>query len=194
MRIAQCLFVLIYGISIHCCFGQTNNESPDARDFREAYNSTTWGIATNGIQFGVILSAIGPSTADKFKVFTFLNDTNATTIYGLWKLPPGYRFEEITLKTKGGEEIKKTSKGNALCKSPLFYLSDGKTVILNPKLLEDFDRPFDLRDCFKIKKFGTYILTVKPRLYAMKSYNEFVKLDIPEVSLEVVLQDSDLQQ
>jgi len=192
MKIKQLLLIII-GAFAHWCSAQTNNESPDARFFREIYNTTAWGTATNGIQFGVRLSAIGPTTSDKFKMFTFLNDTNLTTIYGLWKLPPGYRFEEITLKTKEGEEIKKTSKSNALCKSPHWHLSDGKTVVLNPKLLEDFDEPFDLRDCFNIKKAGTYILTVKARLYAMKSYNEFVKLDIPEVSLEVVLQDSDLK-
>ena len=194
MRIAQCLFILIYSISIHCSFGQTNNESPDARYFREIYKTTAWGAATNGIQFGVRLSAIGPSTSDKFKIFTFLNDTNPTDIDGLWKLPLGYRFEKISLTTKAGEKIKKTSKGDALCKSPLWYFPDGGTVVLNPKLLEDFDEPFDLRDCFNIKKAGTYTLTVKPRLYSMKSYNKFIKLDIPEVSVEVEFRESDLER
>jgi hypothetical protein len=186
MKIARLLLIAICSLSVYCSFGQTN-EDVFAKYFREEYNATTWGLATNGIQFGVQLSAIGPSAADKFKMFTYLNDTNSTSIYGLWKLPPGYRFEKMILKTKAGEEIKKTSKGNALCKSPFWNLSDGRTVVLNPKLLEDFDEPFDPRDCFKIKKAGSYILTVKARLYAMKSYNEFVKLDIPEVSIEVKL-------
>jgi hypothetical protein len=194
MKIANLSLIAICYLYVQCSFGQTNIESPDARYFRELYDTTTWGMATNGIQFGVRLSAIGPSTADKFKIDTFLNDTNSTDIYGLWELPPGYRFEKITLKTKAGEEIKKTSKGNALCKTPLWYLSDGRTVVLNPKFLEDFDELFDPRDCFKIKKAGSYILTVKARLYAMKSYNEFVKLDIPEASIEVVFTENDLEQ
>jgi hypothetical protein len=190
VKITRLVLIAIFGLSIYCSFGQTNNESPEARNFRETYNSTTWGAATNGIQFGIRPLGTGQSAT---KILALLNDTNTTTIYGLWKLPPGYRFEEITLKTKEGEEIQKTSKGNALCKSPLWYLSDGRTVVLNPKLLEDFDEPFDLRDCFKIKKAGTFILTVKARLYTMKSYNEFAKLDIPEVSIEVVLPEPDLE-
>ena len=194
MRIALWLYVIFYGMSSHCSFGQTTNESPDARYFREIYNSTTWGAVTNGIQFGVRLSAIGPSSSEKFKIFTFLNDTNATTIYGLWKLPLGYRFEGILLKDLTGSEIKQTATGDALCKTPHWDLFDGKAVVLNPKLLEVFDAPFDIRNCFKISKAGIYFLTVKPRLYSMKSYNELVKLDIPEVCIKVTLSESDLEQ
>ena len=105
-----------------------------------------------------------------------------------------YRFEALSLTTKEGAEVKKTAKGDAFCKAPLRDLSVGGTVILNPQLLEDFDKPFDVRDCFKIKKAGTYILTVKARLYSMKSYNEFIKLDIPEASLKLVLRESDLEE
>lgn len=194
MKMRRIVVLAICSLYVQCGFGQANNESPEARDFRQIYNTIKWGTATNGIQFGIRLFAIDQSTDNKFKMLTFLNDTKATNIYGLWRLPSGYRFETITLKTKEGEVIKRTAKGNAFCKEPPWYLSDGKIVILSPKLLEEFDEPFDLRDCFKIKKAGTYILTVKARLYAMKSYNEFVRLDIPEVSIEVVLHEADLQQ
>ena len=194
MSSARLFQVIIVSMLTFRVLGQTNNETPQAKYSHEKFKTATWGIATNGIQFGACVSAISPSTIAQLRIFTFLNNANSTTTYGLWKLPQGYRFETLTLKSKEGEEMERTRKGDALCKSPLLFLSDGETVVLDPGVPQDYDEQFSLRDCFKIKKAGVYILTVKARLYSMKSYNTFLKLDIPETRLEFVLHASELEE
>ena len=149
---------------------------------------------TNHLQFGVRICPVGPKNADKFKVFTYLYDAGSTNIYGLWKLPPGYRLE-MTLTNRAGEEIDQTSIGHALCKTPTQGVSaQGRAAVLNPKTPADYDKEFDLRDCFQIKKPGTYILTVKARLYVLDAVADRVPLDVPPASIEVVLGENDLNR
>jgi hypothetical protein len=132
--------------------------------------------------------------ADKFKVFTRLYDAGSTNIYGVWKQPPGYRLE-MTLTNQAGEEIDKTSMGRALCKTPTRDVpAQGRVAVLDPKAPVNYDKEFDLRDCFKLKKPGTYILTVKARLYVLDAVEDRVPLDVPPVSIEVVLGENDLNQ
>jgi hypothetical protein len=106
----------------------------------------------------------------------------------------GYRFEEITLRTQDGKMVRRTARGDALCKSPGGSLLAGTIVVLESKTPYDFDRLFDLRDCFEITKAGTYILTIKARLYAVKGYQDFVILDLPEARLEVVLHEAEIKR
>ena len=193
MRITEAFFIVVCSLAAHCSSGQTN-ENPNARAAHETYERTTWGTATNGVQFGIRICAIGPSDADKLKICSYLYDATSTNIYGLWRLPPGYRFE-MTLKTQDGEEIEKTRKGSALCRKPSSaIISNGRVVVLDPKLPQEYDEVFDLRDCFNIVESGSYILRVKAKLYAMKAYNEFVRLEIPEATIQVVLDESDLEK
>ena len=171
--------------------GQTN-ESQIAIYNRVIHKQSSWGAATNNIQFGIMISSIGKEAADKFKVLTFLYNQGTNTIFGLWRLPSGYRLE-MTLKNKSGEEVAKTHKGKALSMTPFSWtLPEGHVVVLDPKSPSDYDAMFDLRSCFNIKKSGAYILTIKARLYAMSGFQKYVELDLPEAQVDVVLSDSDL--
>jgi len=170
------------------------NESLIAKYARETYASTTWGRPTNGIQFGAKITAVGTLNNDTFKVFTALYNTTSSNIYGLWRLPSGYRFEDVSLKKKSGEAIPRTRAGNRLCKAPWWDLSDGRIIILESKFPEYFDELFDVRDCFKIQDAGAYTLTIKARLYLITGNRAFTKLDLPEAHVDFVLTNSDLMK
>jgi hypothetical protein len=193
MKIAPILLAILGGLLAGSAFGQTK-ENLDEKIKRETFLNTVWGPATNNLQFGVRICAVGPKIADRFKVFTRLYDAGSTNIYGLWKLPPGYRLE-MTLTNQAGEAIDQTGIGRALCKTPTRDVpAQGRVAVLEPKAPMDYDKEFDLRDCFQLKKPGTYILTVKPRLYVLDAVNDRVPLEVPPVSIAVVLGENDLNQ
>jgi hypothetical protein len=192
IKSASTFFVVVLSLCL-CAFGQTN-ESAKARLARETSRRATWGLSTNGIRFGVRVAATGPSEADKFKAWTFLYDTTSSNIFGLWRLPHGYRFKKLVLNGPDGEEIEKTAIGNALCKLPVWDLSDGRVVVLESEVPYYFDEVLDLRDCFEIRKPGAYTLTVKARLYALEAYREYSELDVPEARVAFVIGESDVER
>jgi hypothetical protein len=191
-------FILVASVcsGLACSGFCQTNENLVEKIKNETFKNTAWGQASNNIQFGIELGAVGPKNADTLKVFTHLFNVGSTNIYGLWKLPAGYRLE-MTLKTKAGEEINKTSTGNALCQTLTRDTPyDGKVVVLYSKSPEDYDELFDLRDSFQIKEPGTYILTIKARLYALNLLDELgakVPLDVPPATIEFSLGGADLK-
>lgn len=199
MNTARIFLVAALWLSVCNSSGQTNSIlDPDTNKvsqyYQEVYQTATWGSPTNDIQFGVHISSIGPSSADKFQVFTFLNNTGSSNLYGLWKPSHGSRLD-ISLKGKDGKEVTRTKAGNALCKTSTKNLNrSGSIVILHPYKPTRFDDHFDLQNCFKLAKPGSYDLTVKARLYSLKASPDYVPFDLPEVRIEVVLSDADLER
>ena len=188
-----CLLTILYNVSMCHLSGQTN-ESLELRYDRETYELAKWGAATNNIQFGLSIGSVGPHEADKLKVATYLYNQSSSMIFGLWRLPSGYRLE-MKLTTQSGEEIMKTRQGNAICEEPFRYkIYAGRVVVLDPKSPSDYDAVFDLRGCFKIKNPGSYILIVKARLYVMNGERNYVKLDLPEARASVDIRDIDLKR
>jgi hypothetical protein len=192
MKKAIISFAILFYSFLQQGFGQTTNQNPVEKFDALLSKNAIWGASTNGIQFGILLSANGTSAGARLQVFSFLFSTNPTSIYGLWKLPPGFRFEQISLKSKSGEAIEKTALNLALCKTPLFGPTKGTVVVLAPAIPNEYDEVFNVCDCFKIKAPGVYDLMVKVRLYKMTSYNNFVSFDLPEAHAQVILTKSDL--
>lgn len=175
------------------CINDTNQDIASIYN-REKLKATIFGPAKNNVQFGVEICSVGPASTDKFKVDTILYNASQTNVYGLWKLPHGYRLA-MTLKTIEGEEIKKTSEGNSCCKKPgYFSIPYGTVTVLHPQVPESYDDLFDLRKSFNIKKPGNYILTIKPNLYALTGYQEYTNFDLPGASVEVNLAEFDIKQ
>lgn len=184
--IAGTLLTVVNVLQTCLVLAQTNGSLTSEYD-AEVYRLTKWGGVTNGIQFGVRICAVGPSANDNFKVFTALFNTTSSNIFGLWRLPTGYRFEEISLIARDGKAVPRTAMGDKLCKPPPSNLSSGKVVVLDSHSPFNFEELFDVRDCFEISEAGTYTLRVKARLYSMERYDVFSKLDLPEaqVSFEI---------
>jgi len=193
MKITSMLFAILIGLQTYFVHAQTNASLKDKYD-SEMYQATNWGPVTNGIEFGVQITATGPSSAEKFKVFSALYNTTSTNIYGLWNLPEGYRFEKISLKTKDGKTVQRTIDGDEICKIPRSNLSVGRVLVLESKSVTHFDQLFDVRDCFKITQAGTYTLTVKARLYSMEKYRVYSKLDLPEARVDFEITEADLKK
>jgi len=160
---------------------------------RALYKATTWGPETNGIQFGAHISSVGPHPSEQLKVFTYLGNTRSTNRFGLLEPPHGCRLD-LSLRDKNGKEVPRTRAGDALRKAvPSRLRSNGNILFLFPGVPTRFDAPFDLRDCFKLTEPGTYILTVKARLYALKAYPDYVPIDLPATQVSVRLTEVDLE-
>jgi len=69
--------------------------------------------------------------------------------------------------------------------------SQRKAIILPPWTPYQYDK-FDLLECFKIEKPGTNTLTVRAKLYKLASYPNIEPVVLPEVSIKLILTDSDL--
>jgi hypothetical protein len=171
--------------------GLTNEVSPFGR---AVYKAATWGAQTNGIEFGARISSVGPHPSDQLKVFTYLGNTRSTNRYGLLIPPHGCRLD-LSLRDKNGNEVPRTRTGNALCKAvPSGLRYKGYPCSLVPGAPTRFDDPFDVRDCFKVKEPGTYLLTLKPRLYALKKpYPDYERVDLPATQVNIILREADLE-
>jgi len=191
MKILSILLPIVISLRTCSVLAQTNSSLTSQYE-AEIYRDTKWGGITNGIQFGIRICAIGPSAKDNFKVFSALFNTNSSNIFGLWRLPTGYRFDEISLTSRDGKVIHRTATGNRLCKPPPSNLSNGRVVVLDPRSPFNFDELFDVRDCFEIKEAGTYTLTVKARLYSIEKFHVFKKLDLPEARVDFEIKEPNL--
>jgi len=192
MKIIPILVAIAWINSKLYCKESTNQNLASIYN-QASFKATVWGSATNNVQFGIEICSIGPNMADKFKVDTHLYNTSQTNIYGLWKLQSGFRLA-MTLRTTDGKEIEKTIKGKSYCKTPDFYtIQYGTVTVLRPQVPEPYDDLIDLRDCFKIRNPGHYVLTIKPNLFALAGYQHYVKFDLPEACVEVNLTQFDLK-
>ncbi len=180
----------VYGSSLENS-GFTNELSPW---IRKLYDAFTWAVETNGIRFGARIASKANHPADQLQVFTCLGNTRSTNRSGLL-IPPHGCCLDLSLRGLDGKEVPKTSAGKALCRPvPSALRSVAYFCTLVPGVPHQFDAPFDLRTCFRIKQPGIYILTLKPRLYdAKKPYPQYDRLDLPAAQIKVVLSEADLE-
>ena len=158
---------------------------------QRTYESAAWETLSNGIQFGARIASVGRTSADRFKIFTFLYNPGTSNVVGLWKLEEGYRID-MKLEGKDGKLIDVTSAGERFCRYPDGrVIMKGRVVVLPPKEPFNYDESFDLRDCFNLKKPGEYVFSIKPRLYVLRGYPKIEPIEAPYLRIPVYLRDSD---
>ena len=184
-------------------FGQnTNTKDSSFQNItaQEMHDWSIWGApATNGsgIQIGVNIFLKDNSRIQKFGVGVYVYNTNDWLGYFA---PNGYRLS-LSLKNADGKDVKKTTLGEAISKST-GQLSKNEILahrrkpiipdLLNgkwPKLYESFN----LLDCFKAEKPGTYMLMVGGTVYKLKA-GVLNKITLPPVSLQVPITQEDLER
>jgi hypothetical protein len=196
------LFLLAAGLAAATCDGSstTNTESPPLTNFssaldRSQYMGITWGKQTNNIQFGLALPyAKDQLSPNRLRVCTYFVHIGPVGRSGLIMPPRGHRLD-ISLMTTNGTQIARTAAGVALCKpvpSNLNSVGQHRTIPAGTVYL--FEYPFNLIECFKLKQPGTYILSVKPRLFATLTSPDNAPIDLPAARIEVEVNLSDLEK
>jgi hypothetical protein len=170
--------------------GHTNFSSADDAIL---YGLTTWGRETNGLQFGACLPNFSKPRPgeEKFQVRTYVFNIGVAARTGLLLPPHGYRLD-MELRSKGGRAVSRTAEGDALCRRLLWTpLAQFNPASVRAGTARAYERPFDLLRCFKIGQSGTYVFSAKPTLNQALQ-NGQVPLDLPAVSLEFTVTQSDL--
>jgi hypothetical protein len=198
-RLRMKLLVML-GVLAVTCVGRATAEQTQGdsdlleRVLRAQYNGAHWGNSSNGIQFGVSLSSVGPGISNAYKVFTYLYNSNSNRVYGTLEPPHGQRLDMV-LKDAAGKEVPQTKFGASLSKSLVPGLhTEFNNCVLQSGVLFHYDTSFDLRDAFKINQPGTFVLTIKPRLYRLTEYPNRVPFPVPEVSISLTLTKDDLER
>lgn len=197
MKTIMFILVLMAGMfAFSICFGQTNTVFSIERAIR---NSARWGTPTNGIELGVDIPFLhSPFDTNQFMTFTYLLNTNASGFYGPAPAPHGYRLD-LSLQDSDGKLVKRTKTGDALCKPVnLFMKSTMHIEMVNgifglaPNATRRYDDPFNLLDCFKVEKAGTYSLFVQGSLYRRISSTDIEPMTLPETCMQVPITQADL--
>jgi hypothetical protein len=177
-------------------FGQNQNvDTNKARIemlFREMHNNATWGLpTTGGIQLGV--AVVNGKNAKQFQTFTYLYDESNVWI-GLYP-PNGYRLN-VTLQDPDGQYVAKTKEGDSIGK-PVTQIVKAKIWMrsridaLPQSIPIPYESPFNILDCFNVKKAGTNTLTVSGTLYKRKTNNNS-EIVLPPATLQVFISEADL--
>jgi len=192
------LAILAGAFSNFICKAQSNFISSGEHAIRD---SAKWGTPTNGIQFGVDIPFLHyPFDTNQFMTFTYLLNTNASGFYGPAPAPHGYRLE-LSLQNSDGKPVKRTKTGNALCKtvnsltkSTMHIEMVSGVFGLVPNSPRKYDDPFNLLDCFKVEKAGTYTLFVQGKLFRQISPTHIEPMILPETSMQVPITQADLDR
>jgi len=181
----------------------TNKARMDAL-FQEMHDVATWGLpTTNGIQLGVAIfngdGVIQFHGVKQFRVFTYLYD-ETNSWFGLYP-PSGYRLS-ISLKDVDGKEVEKTKGGEAISKPVGLIVKaemkmrsgriQGGFDLLAQKNPERYESPFNLLDCFNVKKAGTNTLTVGATIYKKSNDDGIYEIVLPSVSIRVPITQTDI--
>jgi hypothetical protein len=180
------------------CAGQTN-ASPSIE--RAIIDSAKWGASTNGVQLGIDMPFLhSPLGKNQFVVFTYLLTTNVSGFFGPAPAPHGYRLD-LYLRDSEEKLVKRTKAGNALCKPVNLFMKSTMHIEmvrgvfgLMPNTPRKYDDPFNLLDCFKVEKIGTYTLFVRGKLYRQISSTDIEPMALPETSLQVLITQTDLDR
>ncbi len=185
------LIACVVNYSTAACAGLSTNDI--LKHYNDVRSATTWGASTNGIEFGIRVSATGVTKDSQFKTFSYIYNTTSSNLCGLWKPPHGSRLD-IRLQEKTGKVVARTKAGNTLCHQPVLISDSGRVIILPAKIPVSFDENFDVRSCFKLEKSGDYVLFVKAHLYVLSTNSSLTAIDLPEASVTITFTDSDLQR
>ncbi len=196
MKTIMYVLVLVAGMfAFPICFGQTNATSSLERAIRD---SAKWGGATNGVQLGVALYA--PQNKNQFIILTYLLNTNTVAFYGPAPAPHGYRLD-LSLQDSDGKLVERTKTGDALCKPVNLFMKSTMHIemvsgvfSLAPNAPRRYDDPFNLLDCFKVEKAGTYTLFVQGSLYRQISSTHIETMKLPKTSMRVPITQVDLDR
>jgi hypothetical protein len=132
--------------------------------------------------------------ANKFGTFTYLY---AETNFWIGHYPPkGYRLS-LSLQNADGKSVEKTKEGNAISK-PIGLIVKTKirmhstANVLPQKIPERYEGPFNLLNCFKLEKAGTYVLTVGATLFKRKDDGDVYEIGLPPVAIKVTITQADI--
>jgi len=75
------ILLAVLSIVIYCnVYGQTNETLHDVI-YRDIFRSTVWGTATNNIEFGVRVCAIGPANVDDLQIVSYIYNVSTTNYF-----------------------------------------------------------------------------------------------------------------
>lgn len=198
------LFVLITFL-IACtfvsCAQNTNTNALASIEalLRQKHDAITWGnpSITNGIQLGIAMFLKDSDGAKKFGTFTYLYNSNLC--YGLVYPPHGYRLS-LSLEDADGGKVELTKAGRALVKPIGIRAMEAASRtrsnrgFLSPPAPENYGNPFNILECFSIKKAGIYNLTVGATIYKLNNDGGVFPIVLPPTSMKAPINQEDIER